>query len=64
MSPSCLRRWFAADGVGERVLRLCGVDPNAEEENVSEEEIRMMVDAGGEKGTIDREEPGLYPECI
>lgn len=38
------------------VLRLCGVDPNAEEENVSEEEIRMMVDAGGEKGTIDREE--------
>lgn len=25
------------------VLRLCGVDPNAEEENVSEEEIRMNV---------------------
>lgn len=38
------------------VLRLFGMDPNAEEENVSEEEIRMMVDAGGEKGTIDREE--------
>ena len=38
------------------VLRLLGVDPNAEEEDVSEEEIRMMVDAGGERGTIDREE--------
>ena len=38
------------------VLRLLGVDPNAEEEQVSEEEIRMMVDAGGEHGTIDREE--------
>lgn len=38
------------------VLRLLGIDPNAEEENVSEEEIRMMVDAGSEKGTIDREE--------
>lgn len=38
------------------VLRLLGIDPNAEEENVSEEEIRMMVDAGSEKGTIDSEE--------
>ncbi len=38
------------------VLRLLGIDPNAEEDNVSEEEIRMMVDAGSEKGTIDHEE--------
>lgn len=38
------------------VLRLLGIDPNAEEESVSEEEIRMMVDVGSEKGTIDREE--------
>ena len=38
------------------VLRLMGIDPNAEEENVSEEEIRMMVDVGSEKGTIDNEE--------
>lgn len=37
-------------------LRLLGIDPNAEEENVSEEEIRMMVDVGSEKGTIDHEE--------
>lgn len=38
------------------VLRLCGIDPDAEEDNVSEEEIRMMVDVGSEKGTIDFEE--------
>ena len=38
------------------VLRLLGIDPNAQEEHVSEEEIRMMVDVGSEKGTIDQEE--------
>ena len=38
------------------VLRLMGIDPNAYEEEVGEEEIRMMVDAGSEKGTIDNEE--------
>lgn len=38
------------------VLRLFGIDPNVEEENVSEEEIRMMIEAGSEKGTIDHEE--------
>lgn len=38
------------------VLRLMGIDPNAEEEQVGEEEIRMMVDAGSQKGTIDDEE--------
>ncbi len=38
------------------VLRLFGIDPDAEEEKVSEEEIRMMVDVGSEKGTIDHEE--------
>ena len=38
------------------MLRLMGIDPNEEVEEVSEEEIRMMVDAGSEKGTIDHEE--------
>ncbi len=38
------------------VLRLMGIDPDEEVEEVSEEEIRMMVDAGSEKGTIDHEE--------
>ncbi len=38
------------------VLRLCGVDPNEAEDMVSEEEIRMMVDAGSETGAIDTHE--------
>lgn len=38
------------------ILRLCGIDPAAEEDEVSEEEIRMMVDAGSRKGVIDFEE--------
>lgn len=38
------------------VLRLCGMDPNAEDEEATEENIRMMVDVGSEKGTIDHAE--------
>jgi len=38
------------------VVRLFGVDPNAVNENVTEEEIRMMVDVGKEKGTIQENE--------
>lgn len=33
-------------------VRLFGIDPNADDNQVTEEEIRMMVDAGEEKGTI------------
>lgn len=35
------------------IVRLFGFDPNANEEVVTEEEIRMMVDAGEEKGVIE-----------
>ncbi len=35
------------------VLRLMGIDPKDDEENVTEEEIRMMVDIGGQRGTIE-----------
>lgn len=38
------------------VLRMFGVNPNEEESEVSEEEIRMMADAGSEQGVIDEEE--------
>lgn len=38
------------------VLRLMGIDPNAEQEEVTEEEIRMMVDMGGETGAIEEAE--------
>lgn len=35
------------------VVRIFGFDPNANEEQVTEEEIRMLVDAGEEKGVIE-----------
>lgn len=41
------------------VLKLMGIDPESEDESVTEEEIRMMVDAGSEKGAIDVEEKEL-----
>ncbi len=36
------------------VLRLMGIDPNASEEEISEEDIQMMLESGSEKGTIDK----------
>ncbi|KIL47239.1 hemolysin family protein [Jeotgalibacillus soli] len=38
------------------VVRLFGVDPNAEDDNITEEEIRMMVDVGKERGSIQETE--------
>lgn len=38
------------------ILRLCGIDPNSEDNEVTEEEIRLMVDAGTETGAIDLDE--------
>lgn len=38
------------------ILRLFRIDPNADGDEVTEEEIRMMVDVGMEKGTIDIDE--------
>lgn len=38
------------------LLRLFGIDPNAEEEEVTEDDIRMMVDMGEEAGTIEETE--------
>ena len=34
------------------VLRLCRIDPNAQEDSVTEQDIRMMADIGEEKGSI------------
>ena len=34
-------------------LRICGIDPNAKNDGVTEDEIRLMVDIGEESGTID-----------
>ena len=38
------------------ILKLIGIDPNDEESDVTEEEIRMLIDAGTERGTIDQDE--------
>ena len=40
----------------EQIAMGISIDPNEAEDQVSEEEIRMMVDAGSEKGTIDHQE--------
>jgi putative hemolysin len=47
--------WFLSVSTNA-MLRVVGVDPDQEEEQAGEEEIRMMVDVGSEKGTIDRTE--------
>lgn len=41
------------------ILRLIGIDPHAEDETITEEEIRMMVDAGSEKGAISHNEKDM-----
>ena len=38
------------------VLKLAGIDPENDDDTVTEEEILMMSDAGAEKGTIDEAE--------
>ena len=47
--------WFLSVSTNA-VLRLLGIDPNEVDEQVNEEEILMMVDAGSEKGAIDQQE--------
>lgn len=41
------------------ILRLFGIDPEETDEDVTEEEIRMMLDAGSEQGSIEEEEKEL-----
>ena len=50
--------WFLSKSTNA-VLRLMGIDPKAEEEEVSEDEIRMMVDLGEEQGAIEATEKEL-----
>ncbi|MDR0635961.1 MAG: hemolysin family protein [Treponema sp.] len=38
------------------LLRLIHIDPDAEEDEITEEGIRMLVDAGSEKGAIEEQE--------
>lgn len=41
------------------VLKLLGVDPNEKDDELTEDEIRMMIDAGSEKGAIEEGEKEL-----
>jgi len=47
--------WFLTFSTNS-LLRLMRIDPDANDEEITEEEIRMMVDAGSEKGVIDADE--------
>ncbi len=47
--------WFLTKSTNA-ILRLIGIDPNEEIEEVTEEDIRMMVDQGSEKGSINPSE--------
>lgn len=46
-------------GIANLALRVCGVNPNAQIEEVSEDEILLMVGEGEETGAIDQEEKEL-----
>ncbi len=47
---------FALTISTNQVLKLLGIDPDSEDKELSEEEIRMLVDVGSEKGVIAPEE--------
>ncbi|MDE5984871.1 MAG: hemolysin family protein [Eubacterium sp.] len=47
--------WFLTASTNT-VLRLFRIDPNSEDEEISEEEIRMLVDMGSQRGIIDKNE--------
>lgn len=47
--------WFLTRSTNA-VLRLIGIDPHSDENSVTEEDIRMMVDQGSEKGCINPSE--------
>ncbi|MBP1926234.1 putative hemolysin [Sedimentibacter acidaminivorans] len=43
--------WFLSLSTNA-ILRIIGIDPNSDDDDVTEEDIRMMVDVGSEKGSI------------
>ncbi len=50
---------FVAEGFAGLLLRMLGHSPMREPEEVTEEEIRMMVDVGEEKGVIEQSEKDM-----
>ena len=47
---------FILSGMANLIVRIFGINGNEQDEEVTEEEIRMMVDIGSENGAIDPEE--------
>lgn len=47
--------WFLSASTN-LVLRICGIDPHAKEETVSEEDIVVMLDAGADEGTLKQDD--------
>lgn len=47
---------FVLNSLANLGIRLMGVDPNEVDNEITEEEIRMLVDAGGDSGFIDESE--------
>jgi putative hemolysin len=43
--------WFLTMSTNA-ILRIIGIDPNSDDDDITEEDIRMMVDVGSEKGSI------------
>lgn len=60
LHPLCWVLLAAAGGI----VRLLGVNPKAQPEEVSEDEILLLVDAGGESGAIGREEKELIEKVF
>lgn len=46
------------------VLRIMGIDPYAEDDDITEEDIRMMVDVGSEKGSINESEKEMIQKVF
>ena len=51
-------------GISGGLLRMGGVDPNKEAEEVTEEEILAMVDIGGESGAIEEDEAEMIENVM
>ncbi len=45
-----------AEGISRLMLRLFGIDPDSQEENVTEEDIMSMVNEGHEQGVVESDE--------
>lgn len=55
---------FLINKTANGVVRLFGIDPHAEDDEVTEEEILLMVDEGTEKGVIEQAESDMISNIL